>query len=156
MWADLGGAYRELPVELRDLIRDLSAVHGVDRSLLASVRRHQGVDVSRELRRRHEPVVHPLVRTHPTSGEPLLFLCPMYLRSVVGLEPAESGALLRRLHSVLDDPRLSIRWSWTVGDLVVWDEAATNHKALADHAPRRRVMRRCVAGKQEVTAWSAA
>ena len=147
LWADLVGVHRALPTETRALVDDLDAVHAVDASLLASVRTHQGEQVADELERRHQPTIHPLVRAHPASGERLLALCPMYLRSVVGLDPSASEHLLAGLDALLDDPRLSVRWSWSVGDLVIWDEATTNHKALTDHAPLRRVMRRCVAGR---------
>lgn len=151
IWVDLAGAYRALPAALRDVVDGLHAIHGIDPMLLESVGRHQGVDVAHELQQRHQPVVHPLVRAHPTSGDPLLYLCPMYVRSIVGLDRVVSDRLMRRLNSVLDDPRISRRWSWTRGDVVVWDEAATNHRALTDHAPHRRVMRRCVAGEHVVT-----
>ena len=149
LWADLAAAYRVLASGMREVVDGLDAVHGVDAALLASVRRHQGDDVAGELARRHRPVVHPIVRPHPVTGEPMLALCPMYMRSVAGLERSASDDLLARLSAVLDDPRVSIRWSWSVGDLVIWDESTTNHKALTDHAPRRRTMRRCVAGVQE-------
>ena len=58
------------------------------------------------------------------------------------------GRLLTELHSMLDDPHVQMRWRWREGDFVIWDETATCHRALTDHHPRRRVMRRCVTGAE--------
>jgi alpha-ketoglutarate-dependent taurine dioxygenase len=47
------------------------------------------------------------------------------------------------LEHYLDEPRFQIRWQWEQHDLVIWDEASTNHRALGDHYPRYRRMQRC-------------
>ena len=51
---------------------------------------------------------------------------------------------LGELNRVLDDPHLQVRWRWAEGDLAIWDERSTCHRALVDHHPQRRRMRRCV------------
>ena len=43
----------------------------------------------------------------------------------------------------VENPNFCVRWRWTAGDLAIWDEASTNHRALSDHYPAHRVMRRC-------------
>ena len=53
------------------------------------------------------------------------------------------GPLLSDLHAMLDDPSVQLRWTWHDGDFVIWDESSTCHRALTDHYPQRRVMRRC-------------
>jgi taurine dioxygenase len=83
------------------------------------------------------------VRTHPITGRKGLFLCPLYARRIVGPDGADDR-LLTRLHSMLDDPHMQVRWRWRTGDLAIWDETSTCHRALTDHFPQRRVMRRCV------------
>ena len=48
------------------------------------------------------------------------------------------------LNRLLEDPHVQVRWRWEAGDVAIWDEAATCHRALIDHFPQRRTMRRCV------------
>ena len=87
----------------------------------------------------------PLVRTHRETGRRSLFLSPLYVERIVGPAGA-SGRLLDRLHRMLDEPHVQMRWRWRVGDLLIWDETSTCHRALTDHYPQRRVMRRGVVG----------
>ena len=51
--------------------------------------------------------------------------------------------MLRDLNGLLEDPHLQVRWRWEAGDVAIWDEVATCHRALTDHAPQRRTIRRC-------------
>lgn len=144
LWASLPAAFDALPDDLQQHCRDLRGEHAADDSLLESVDRHHPPEVATRLRRDHPPIAHPLVRTHPVTGEPLLFLSPLYLRRLVGVERIRGDLLLRRLNGLLDDPHLQVRWCWEAGDVAIWDEVATCHRALTDHFPARRVMRRCV------------
>lgn len=144
LWASLAAAFADLPAKVQEDCRDLAAEHAADPALLHSVERHHGPEVAIRLRRANPPVVHPLVRTHPVTGEPLLFLSPLYLQRIVGLDRRRGDRLLRELDGLLDDPHLQVRWRWEAGDVALWDEAATCHRALTDHFPQRRVVRRCV------------
>ena len=146
LWADLVGVHDVLSPEERAAVEDLVGIHDIDDSFAASVRANHGSEVAEALMREHPPVRRRLRGTHHTTGAPLVALCPMYLRVLDQVTPRRSAELLARLALHLDDPSVSIRWTWSVGDLVVWDESSTNHKALTDHGLRRRVMRRCVAG----------
>ncbi len=88
----------------------------------------------------------PLVRVHPETERRALFLCGAYVRGIAGMRPAESDAILGVLRSRLDDPNIQCRWHWRTHDVAVWDERCTNHRALGDHYPQRRVVRRCTVG----------
>jgi taurine dioxygenase len=92
---------------------------------------------------------HPVVRHHPETGEPGLFVNPTYTRHIVGLPPDESDALLRYLfaHSVKE--QFTWRHQWTVGDLLVWDNRSTMHLALADFTGRRLMHRVSVVGTHD-------
>ncbi len=89
-----------------------------------------------------QPVEHPLVRTHPISGRQALFLSGNFLERIVGLTENESEMLKRYLNSLLDDPNVQVRWKWKQFDFAIWDEASTNHRALSDHYPQERMVRR--------------
>jgi alpha-ketoglutarate-dependent taurine dioxygenase len=144
LWASLPAALAALSADMRAACRHLRAEHAADASLLRSVDRHHGQEVTMRLRQANPPVSHPLVRTHLVTGEALLFLSPLYVQRLVGVERRRGARMLRELNGLLDDPHLQVRWRWEVGDVAIWDEVATCHRALTDHFPQRRTMRRCV------------
>ena len=91
------------------------------------------------------PVDHPLVRTHPDTGKPALYLGNHALR-VLGMDAAEGAALLDMLLAHATQPRFTYAHRWRPGDLVMWDNRCTLHRAVANYAMNRyrRVMHRNV------------
>jgi taurine dioxygenase len=89
---------------------------------------------------------HPIVRVHPDTGRRALYLCGQFVTGIVGLRPEESDALLALLRAGVNDPNVQCRWRWQQHDVVVWDERCTNHRAVSDHWPQHRLVRRCTAG----------
>jgi taurine dioxygenase len=146
MWASLYAAYDALSPTMQELVAGLELELDLGPSA-DSIGRLYGEDYQREVVGRFEPVRHPLVRVHPVTGRPALYLGGAFMRGIVGMEPAESDVLLRLLRSRLDDPNLQIRWRWAEHDVAVWDERCTNHRGLSAHFPARRVVRRCLAGR---------
>ena len=144
IWVSLAGAFAALSPSRQLECAQLRAAHAPDATLLASVERNHGSDVAIRLRRAYPGVSHPLVRRHPETGEALLYLSPLYLHRIVGVERRRGERMLLDLERLLDDPLLQVRWRWQAGDVAIWDEAATCHRALGDHFPERRAMRRCV------------
>ena len=143
LWASLPAAYEALSPALQGLCSTLTGWHGVDTSLSRTVADRHGAELAGRFAGAHPPVRHPLVRAHPDTGAPCLFVCPMYLERIPELHPAESAALLSHLHDVAVDPNRSLRWHWSEGDVAIWDESCTLHRALGDHHPAVRRMRRC-------------
>lgn len=144
LWADQVAALASLPDDLQAMARDLWAEHRCDASLLATIERHHGRSVAVALSRAHPAMRHPLVRQHRDTGEAGLFLSPMYLRRICDIDPRRSERLLDRLGRTLLDPHHQVRWRWSTGDVAIWDETTTCHRALTDHHPQPRRMRRCV------------
>jgi taurine dioxygenase len=64
-------------------------------------------------------------------------------KTVCGVGAIESRHLLDMLFEHSEQPRFTVRWQWTPGDLAIWDERATQHFAIGDHYPAHRRMRRC-------------
>ncbi|MCU1394537.1 MAG: Taurine dioxygenase [Ilumatobacteraceae bacterium] len=143
LWASTAAVYDGLTDAEREQCDRLTAVHAPDPSLLASIERHHGRTVVDRLRAEHPRLEQPLVRIHPATGRRSLFLSPLSTTHIVGPAGAD-GSLLERLNRRLDDPQVQMRWRWRPGDFVIWDETTTCHRALTDHHPQRRVMRRCV------------
>jgi taurine dioxygenase len=76
---------------------------------------------------------HPLVRTHPETGRKSLYLNPNRMEQVVGLDRAESDKLLDALIAHATQPKYEYRHTWRQGDIVIWDNRCTMHKANADY-----------------------
>lgn len=143
LWASGREMYRRLSAAMRDWCRVQRVAHLPDPALLASIARHHGEQVARELLLRNERTVHPLVRAHPVTGAPALWLCPLSAARLVGVDAASSESTLAMLNRGIAEPEVQVRWKWRAGDIAVWDETSTVHRALTDHAPARRVMERC-------------
>jgi taurine dioxygenase len=143
LWASLPAAYEALSPALQELCSTLTGRHGVDASLRRTVVDRHGTDLASRFEEAHPPVRHPLVRAHPDTGAPCLFVCPMYLDRIPELHPDESDVLLSHLHDVAVGANRSLRWHWSEGDVAIWDESCTLHRALGDHHPSVRRMRRC-------------
>jgi len=142
MWASLFGAYDALSPAMQAICNDLTVVHQPGPKFLEAIGRSVGAEVAARIEREFPPAEHPLVRTHPVSGRRALYVSG-FMDHIVGMHRDESDALLGYLNSLIDDPNLQVRWHWRAFDLVVWDEASTNHRALSDHYPQHRKMRRC-------------
>ena len=78
-------------------------------------------------------VVHPLVRTHPETGRRALYLNPNRMEAVAGLNRPASDALLDTLIAHAIQPRYQYRHRWQAGDILIWDNRCTMHKANADY-----------------------
>jgi taurine dioxygenase len=143
MWASLFGAYDALSPRMQDFCSTLHVRHHSGDDFHAALARVAGQEIADRVAEAYPPVEHPLVRAHPVTGRPALWISGLFMQEVIELNEAESAALLGYLQTLVDDPNHQVRWHWRVGDLAVWDEASTNHRALSDHFPQRRAMRRC-------------
>jgi len=78
-------------------------------------------------------VLHPLVRTHPESGRKAIYLNPIRIEEIVGMETGEALALLDELLAHATDLRFEYRHEWRIGDVVIWDNRCLLHKANGDY-----------------------
>ncbi|MGH9136425.1 MAG: TauD/TfdA dioxygenase family protein [Acidimicrobiales bacterium] len=143
LWASSFAMYDLLHPQLQQLCEGLAAIHRPSPALVNSVRRRRGDDVALRLLDEYPGAVHPLIRRHPVSGRPALYLSKLYTDRLVGDTGIDADLLLDRLNRGLDDPHVQVRWRWRRGDVAIWDEASTCHRALGDHFPRNRTMQRC-------------
>ncbi len=144
LFADLAAAYAALPAETRAALEGLWVVHD-----LANGRQYgdSPPDAIARMRAKSPPVEQPLVRRHPETGRPALFLSEWMTREVVGLGTEQSRRLLEPLLAQVEDERFVYRHRWRVGDTLIWDNRSTNHLAMGDYEGTR-VMHRCsIAGE---------
>jgi len=137
-------AYDNLPAAMKDRIAGLRVIHTYDSSRKGTrIAKRTAADMARM-----PPVSHPLVRTHPETGRQALYLNPNRMEQVDGLARAESDALLDALITHAIQPQYQYRHHWRAGDIVIWDNRCTMHKANADYpeGARRRMHRVIVEG----------
>jgi taurine dioxygenase len=143
MWASLFAAYDALSPVMQDLCCELTVRHHAGPDFRERATRTAGAEMAERILAEFPPVEHPLVRTHPVTGRRALFVAGNFMDQVVGMHRDESEVLLGFLRHHIENPNFSVRWRWHEGDVAIWDEASTNHRALSDHYPAHRVMRRC-------------
>jgi taurine dioxygenase len=141
-------AYDGLSPALRRRIEGLKVVHTYDSSRKGTRVAKLNAAEAATL----PAIVHPLVRTHPETGRRALYMNPNRMEEIVGMARAESDALLDALTAHATQPQYQYRHRWRQGDILIWDNRCTMHKANADYpAGSRRVMQRLmVAGTAPV------
>jgi taurine dioxygenase len=81
---------------------------------------------------------HPVIRTHPVSGRKALYVNSGFTTKIVGLERAESDALLQFLYRHIETPEFQCRFRWQVNSIAFWDNRCVQHHAMWDYFPQRR------------------
>jgi taurine dioxygenase len=81
------------------------------------------------------PVFHPIIRTHPETGRKGLYFDPGKILRIEGLEESESDALIDELTDRMIQPEGEYRHRWRKGDIVIWDNRCSYHKAAGDYPP---------------------
>jgi taurine dioxygenase len=144
LWASGIAAFEALSRPLQILLDGLTATHDFTRSFPVERFGSTAQDLARweETRRRNPPLSHPVIRTHPVSGRKALFVNDGFTSRVNELEPAESEAILKLLFAHATRPEFTIRWRWQQNDVAMWDNRVTQHYAVDDYRPQRRVMHR--------------
>ncbi|WP_137702064.1 TauD/TfdA dioxygenase family protein [Marimonas lutisalis] len=89
-----------------------------------------------------QDVLHPVVIRHPLSGRKSLFVNPQFTTRIEGLSPIESRHILGAIYEHCQKPEFQARVRWQPGDVTMWDNRATWHKAINDYQGYRREMHR--------------
>lgn len=144
MWASMTAAYNALSKPMQKFLQGLEAVHDFSFAFTAD-----GLAGSQAGREKYEkavaanpPVIHPVIRTHPETGEPGIFVNSVFTRRIKGLRREESRALMAFLNTHIQQPEFVVRWRWRPGDVAFWDNRNTQHRAVDDFLPHRRIMTR--------------
>lgn len=151
-FASTAAAYDALSDEMKERLKDLKAVHRFwDRYIRERRAAGSDVVVSEERRAATPDVVHPVIRTHPFTGRKCIYVNEGFTIGIVGMPEEESRALLQALFAHCTRPEFTYRHKWRVGDVVMWDNCATLHRATVDYAlPQRRLMQRTTLKGTEV------
>jgi taurine dioxygenase len=137
IWADGVAAYAGLPDEVKERIEDLDVIHDAGNIGQFAKKGHPDFlnrqQANRERRRKYPLVAHPIVRSHPETGEKTLFLNAGLCTFIVGLAPGESRELLEYLYKEYTRPKYTVRFRWRTNSIAVWDQRQTMHFAVTDY-----------------------
>ena len=137
-------AYDALPADMKVQLQGLDAVHSLAQRYAGN--RMQGStrkQLTAEQKAKNPDRVHPVIRTHPNTGRKCIYVDETYTDHIAGIPAATSRALLAGLHAHCIQPQFYYRHQWRAGDLLVWDNCATQHKSTFDYAlPQRRLLYR--------------
>ena len=146
-FANSANAYQRLGPAMRERLgklRSINSLSGVYASLHRAGAAKQRAPLTEAQKREVE---HPVIRTHPVTGEKCVYVSKAATLRILGLSEEESGALIDELSELIvrDDNVYTHRWA--VGDVLIWDNCTTQHLAIGDYAlPQRRLMHRTTVG----------
>lgn len=142
LWASTVAAYQQLPEPLKCLAENLWALHTNRYDYVSTEAMSEGQRAFRQAFEKPDfRTEHPVVRVHPETGERTL-VAGDFVRGFVGLDGHESAALLDLLQRRITVPENTIRWNWAHGDVAIWDNRATQHRAVDDYDDQPRLMHR--------------
>jgi len=148
IWANMALAYEKLPAQVKTQIAGLRARHSIEATFGAAM----PIEKRHALKAQFPDAEHPVVRTHPETGEKILFVnaftthftnyhTPENVRVGQDYTPGAS-LLLNYLISQAQIPEYQVRWRWKKNSMAMWDNRATQHYAVMDYPPCHRFMER--------------
>lgn len=142
-------AYKDLPGDTKRKIDGLQAVHVYQSK--HSTRKLMSLPVGKAAAV-PKFVTHPLVRVHPESGRKALYINPIRIDGIIGMEDSDALKLLDDLLDHATQEKYQYRHKWKVGDLVLWDNRCLLHKANGDydHSQERYLYRVMLKGDKPV------
>ena len=144
MFTSMSAAYDGLSDPIKELIGNLYAVHDTFHVFLNSPAAKEARAAGR-LNAQDQVMPkarHPMVIKHPLSGKNCLYVNPQFTTEIEGLSDIESRSLLNMLYEHSQNPDFQCRVRWREGDVTMWDNRATWHKAVNDYHGARRYMHR--------------
>ncbi|MDE2363204.1 MAG: TauD/TfdA family dioxygenase [Hyphomicrobiales bacterium] len=148
MWANMALAYEKLPEQIKTQIAGLRARHSIESTFGAAM----PIEKRHALRAQYPDAEHPVVRTHPETGEKILFVNG-FTTHFTNFHTAQNvrygqdftrgmSDLLQYLISQSAIPEYQVRWRWKKNSVAFWDNRATQHYAVMDYPPCHRKMER--------------
>jgi taurine dioxygenase len=143
VFANTVAAYNELPEPLRDLADKVWALHSNDFDYVGdrTIYPQDHVRFRDVFTSTVYETEHPLVHVHPETGERSLIL-GHFIDKLIGFGSSDSARLLAIFNDHATRPENTVRWRWSEGDVAVWDNRATLHRAVDDYGDQPRVVRR--------------
>lgn len=142
LWSSTVAAFKALSPAMQEFLSGLTAVHDFSWGFKESLAEASGRERLAQAVLDNPPVEHPVVRTHPETGEKVLFVNSLFTTHIVGLARSESEALLSFLYEHIATPEFTCRFKWEVDSIALWDNRSTQHKPINDYFPAHRQLHR--------------
>jgi taurine dioxygenase len=148
LFANAAAAYDALPPDLKQHLDGCKAVNSYTYTYDRKVSEFSRTPIKAEGREAPPDIEHPVVRTHPFTRRKCLYVNEGYTTRIAGWPADESERTLKFLFEHIIRPEFVYRHQWQAGDLLLWDNCLTQHKAVFDYSPplRRRMERTTVRG----------
>lgn len=144
VFADMCAAYDTLPGAMKERLATLTCLHG-HTSGPAGGELYRNNEAAKTADKHYDEKPWPAITSHPVTGKPILFVNPMHVHGIVGMEKDAAWDLIEELARHATQERFTYYHNWRVGDVVMWDERATMHRGAGDYEPsERRVMLRTI------------
>ena len=141
MFASMYAAYEELSAPLRTAVESLQALHdGLPGFTYQLAETPSAQARLQRLREEAKTAVHPVVRRHPATGKKALYVNRLFTQRIMGLSDLESRNLLNLLCEHAEQSSFQVRWRWSEGDVVMWDNRCVMHYAANDIGDADRTM----------------
>jgi len=141
LFASMYAAYDDLSAPLRAVVDDMQALHdGLPGFTYQLTGTPGGSDRLQRLREEAKSAIHPVVRKHPETGRKALYVNRLFTQRIVGVSDIESRNLLNLLCEHAEQSSFQVRWRWSAGDLVLWDNRFVKHYAANDIRDADRIM----------------
>lgn len=154
LFVSMAAAYEALSPGFRKMLDGLHAIHSSRHAFGAANSQEEASKTGRlgnpELATQDSR--HPIVITHPLSGRKGLYVNPGFTLHIENMSKSESAAILGFLYEHCQTPEFQCRIRWNEGDVTMWDNRATWHKALNDYHGHRRYMHRVTIEGVELSA----
>jgi taurine dioxygenase len=137
LFSNMVMAYEDLDADLKERLCQMTAVHDIARVFAKRLNK----DVT-ELHAKFPPQEHPVIRTHPETGQRGLYVNTAFTDHIKGMDRKEGDELLKYLYSRAAIPEYQCRFRWAPGSLAFWDNRACQHYAASDYFPNVRIMER--------------
>lgn len=137
LFANMHLAYERLSEQMKRFCQGLTAVHDIARVFGKRLGKSP-----EELHEEFPPMRHPVIRTHPETGERVIYVNTGFTSHIEGLSKEESVWLLDHLYKTAWDVEIQCRFRWQKGSMAFWDNRVCQHLAVSDYFPARRVMER--------------
>ncbi len=141
LFCDMYAAYDGLSEKMKEIVCGLEAEHSFVRVFGKRLAANDPEKV-KLLAEKYPTQVHPVVRTHPETGQRGLYVNSGFVERIVGLSSKESADLLDHLYEQARIPEYQCRFKWEKNSIAFWDNRACQHYAASDYFPQRRAMER--------------
>jgi len=145
-FSSMHAAYDALPDALKDRLQRMTVVHDFNKfwEMMRGERGSTRPPLTEAQRRAKPPVSHPVFLTHPLTGRKVLYANPGYAVRINELPERESDEMLAFLFAHQLKLEFRYAFQWQEGDVLMWEDIGTIHRAVPDYAPHEpRLVRRC-------------